>query len=169
MKGHYAREAFVFGITSIFCAFYFFAPTLLTSKSSLIEQKGNVIYIKTSYIPVESNGAKSIKARLVIRLENDPKFYIIFKNIGSDYTYELYEEIEDRLDKSGSASVWIRESELKEIEPKVFQIATGTGSIIYDMDDVKSELRYIFPFLIVCGFFGIGMYVHYKYPKLIKW
>lgn len=167
-RDHLAKKALWYGIGCIFCAFYFFAPILLTSKSSLLEQKGEVIYVKTTYIPVESRGAKSIKARLAIRLENDPKFYRIFKNIGSDRSYKLYEDIERRLENSGKASIWIRESELNEIEPKVFQIATGIGNIVYDIDDVKFELRLLFPFLLLCGFFSIGMYINYKRPKFFQ-
>ncbi|WP_298518165.1 hypothetical protein [uncultured Kordia sp.] len=167
-KDDYANELLFFGVTCIVCAFYFFAPTLLTSQSSLIEQKGTVIYVKTTYIPVGDSRSKSTKARLAIRLENDPKFYSIFKNIGNDRSYKLYEDIERRLEKSGSASIWIQEGELKDIEPKVFQIATGIGNILYDMDDAKSELRWVFPFLLVCGFVGIGAFGHHKYPGLFN-
>jgi len=167
-REHHAKNALWYGIGCIFCAFYFFAPTLLTSETSLVEQKGEVVYVKTRYIPVESRGAKSTKARLAIRLENDPKFYRIHKNIGSDRSYKLYEDIERRLKKSGKASIWILKSELNETTPKVFQIATGIGNIVYDMDDVKFELRLLFPLSLLCGLVCIGVYINYKRPELFS-
>lgn len=36
------------------------------------------------------------------------------------------------------------------------------------MDDVKSELLWLFPFLIVMGLLGLGIYFHYKYPDHFK-
>lgn len=161
---YHPRQGLWLGIVCFFCAIYFFAPTLLTSEASLIEQKGEVIYVKASYIPVESRRVKSIKARLAIRLENDPKFYRIYKNIGNDRSYKLYENIERRLEKSGKASIWIRKNELNEITPTVFQIATGKGNILFDIDDVKSELRWLFPLSLFIGCVGIGVYIDYKFP-----
>ena len=54
------------------------------------------------------------------------------------------------------------------MEPEVFQIATGENNVLYDMDDVKTELKFLFPFLLIMGFFGIGVYLNHKNPNRIK-
>jgi hypothetical protein len=167
-KNYYATKLLWFGISCIVCAFYFFAPTLFTTKNSLIEINGEIQNVNTFYTQVSSKGHKSVKSELLLKLENDKRTYKIFKNIEQSWSNEKYELIKKRLKKSGKAKVWIKENQQSKIEPEVFQIATGENDILYDMNDVKSELRFIFPFLLIMGVFGIGVYVNHKFPNPIK-
>jgi len=167
-KEYYAQKGLWFGIACIGCAFYFFAPTLFTSKKSLIERSGDVENVKAFYTQVSSRGHKSVKSELILNLQNDKRNYKLGKNIEQSWNNEKYELIETELKKSGKAIVWIKRSEQSNIEPEVFQIATGENNVLYDMDDVKSELKFLFPFLLVMGFFGIGLYLSHKYPNRIK-
>ena len=167
-KDYYAGQSLWFGIACIGCAFYFFAPTLFTTEKSLIEKRGKVENVKTFYTSVSSRGHKSVKSELILNLENDKRNYKLAKNIEQSWNNEKYELIEKELKKSGKAVVWIKESENSKMEPEVFQIATGEKNILYDMDDVKSELKFLFPFLIIMGLLGIGLYLNHKYPNRIK-
>ena len=167
-KEYYSQRSLWFGIACIGCAFYFFAPTLFTSERSLIETSGKVENVKAFYTQVSSRGHKSIKSELILKLQNDKRNYKLAKNIEQNRNNEKYELIEKELKKSGKAIVWIKKSEQSDMEPEVYQIATGERNILYDMDDVKSELKFLFPFLLIMGFFGIGVYLNHKYPNRIK-
>ncbi len=167
-KDYYARKALWFGIACIGCAFYFFAPTLFTTEKALIEKRGKIENVKAFYTQVSSRGHKSVKSELLLKLENDTRKYKLAKNIEQSWNNKKYELIEKELKKAGNAIVWIKESEQSFMEPEVFQIATAENQILYDMDDVKSELKFIFPFLIVMGLIGIGIYANHKFPNRIK-
>ncbi|MCL5130576.1 hypothetical protein [Algibacter sp. L4_22] len=167
-KDYYAGNLLWFGIACFVFALFFLAPTLFTSEKSLIEKRGKVENVKAFYTRVSSKGHKSVKSELILNLENDTRNYKLAKNIEQSWNNEKYELIEKELKKSGKAIVWIKESEQSDMEPEVFQIATGENEVLYDMNDVKFELKFLFPFLIVMGIFGIGVYLHNKYPKRIK-
>jgi predicted RND superfamily exporter protein len=173
IKRDYYREfigfcSLGFGIACIGGAFYFFAPTLFTSEKELIERNGKVENVETVYSQVSSKGIKSVKSELIIKLHNDNSFYKIVENIGHERRNGEYESIARELKKSGKALVWIKESEQLNLQPKVFQIATGESKILYDMENVKSELKFLFPFLLIVGTIGIGLFAIFKYPNLLK-
>ena len=167
-KNLYAGKLLWFGIACIGSAFYFFAPTLFTSEKSLFRTRGNIENVKIFYTRVSSEGHKSIKSELSLKIENDKRNYKLAKNIGQSRNNKKYEFIEKELKKSGKANIWIKKSQQSNIEPEVFQITTGENKILYDMGDVKSELKFLFPFLLIMGFFGIGVYVNHKYPNRIR-
>lgn len=167
-KDYYAGDLVVFGISCLVFALFFLAPTLFTSEKSLIEKRGKVEKVKAFYTRVGSKGHKSVKSELILNLENDTRNYKLAKNIEQRWNNEKYELIEKELKKSGKAIVWIKKSEQSDMEPEVFKIATGENEVLYDMDDVKSELKFLFPFLIVLSIFAIGFYLNNKYPKRIK-
>ncbi|OAB81430.1 hypothetical protein [Cochleicola gelatinilyticus] len=167
-KDFYAQQALWFGMACIGCAFYFFAPTLFTTEKSLIERNGEIEFVETYYNQVSSRGHKSIKSELRFAIKNDNKKYGVFKNIQQSRRNENYERIKNELNKSGKVAVWVKENEQSYVEPKVFRIANGQNEILYDMDDVKSELKFLFPFLLILGVFGIGLYFNHKYPTRMK-
>jgi hypothetical protein len=167
-KNYYVGKLLWFGIACIVCAFYFFAPTLFTSEKSLIRTSGNVENVKAYYTQVSSEGHKSIKSELFLKIQNDKRNYKLSKNIGQSRNNEKYEYIDKELKRSGKANIWIKKSQQSNIEPEIFQITTGENKVLYDMDDVKSELKFLFPFLIIMGIFGIGVYINHKYPNRIK-
>ncbi|WP_299537411.1 hypothetical protein [Ulvibacterium sp.] len=167
-KDYYAEKALWFGIACIGYAFYFFAPTLFTLENSLIETSGKVDNVRTLYTQVSSRGHKSVKSELILKLENDQRNYKLGKNIEQSWTNEKYELIKKELKKSGKAIVWIKKSNQTDLEPEVFQIANGEKEILLDIDEVKAELKWLFPFLIVMGLFMIGIYFNHKYPERFK-
>ncbi len=166
-KEFFANALLGVGIACISGAFYF-APTLFATHKSLIENSGKVENIKAFYTQVSSRGHESVKSELILNLQNDKRNYKLAKNIEQSWNNQKYELIEKKLKESGKAIVWIKKSEQSDMEPEVFQIATGENTVLYDMDDVKSELKFLFPFLLIMGFFGIGVYINHKYPNRIK-
>ena len=168
-KAYYAEGGLVVGITSIICAFYFFAPTLFTFKSSLIEQNGVIGNIKTHYTSVEdSRGSKSIKSELKFTLNSTQSIYVLMKNIGQSRFNERFENLEKQLKKSEIATVWIKKSQKDEYKPTVFQIADRHGEIIYDLSESKSHSRFGFLISFGLGIFGIGLFINHKYSDRIK-
>jgi len=164
-KAYYAEKGLFVGITSIICAFYFFAPTLFTFKSSLIEQNGEIENIKTHYTRVESRGSKSIKSELKFTLNSTQSIYVLMKNIGQSRYNERFEKLEKLLKKSERATVWIKESQREEYEPTVFQIADKNGTILYDFEESKTHSKFGFRISIGLGIFGIGLYLRHRFKK----
>lgn len=165
-KAYYAEEGLFAGITAIICAFYFFAPTLFTFKSSLIEQNGTVGNVKIYYTRVESSrGHKSIKSELKFTLNSTQSIYVLMKNIGQSRFNERFESLEKELKASDSATVWIKESQKDEYKPTVFQIADKSGKIIYDFNESKSHSGFGFLISFTVGIFGIGLLLRHKYWK----
>ena len=155
------------GVTCLGGALYF-APTLFTTEKSLVPIKGKVENVKTYYTQVSSKGHKSVKSELTLTLQNDKRKYNLAKNIEQSWQNEKYELIEKELKESGEAIVWIKEGSQSEGEPRVFQIGTGEKNILYDLDDVKSELKYLFPLFLVIGLFGVGLYLYDRYPTRFR-
>ncbi|MEP3836452.1 MAG: hypothetical protein ABJM36_02340 [Algibacter sp.] len=79
-KAYYAEKGLFVGITSVACAFYFFAPTIFTFKSSLIEINGEISELNTYYSRVESyRGSSSIKSELQFTLNSIQSIYVLKK------------------------------------------------------------------------------------------
>ncbi|MCH4824662.1 hypothetical protein ML462_15940 [Gramella lutea] len=168
-KADYGERGLFVGIASIICAFYFFAPTLFTFKSSLIEQRGRIESMEIFYTPVESwRGSKSVKSELIFTLNSTKSVYVLMKNIGLNSYNERFEEIERQLTKSGKATVLIKESQKEEFKPTVFQIADKNGEIIYNSNEAKSHSRLGFLISFGVGIFGIGIFIYHKYSNRIK-
>jgi sugar-specific transcriptional regulator TrmB len=168
-KAYYAEKGLFLGIASIICAFYFFAPTLFTFKSSLIEQSGEIRNLKTHYTRVESSrGSKSIKSELIFTLNSTQSIFVLMKNIGQSKFNERFENLEKQLKKSETATIWIKKSQKDEYQPTVFQIADSNGKIIYDLSESKSHSRFGFLISIGLGIFGIGIFINHRYSDRIK-
>ncbi|WP_422862078.1 hypothetical protein [Flagellimonas sp. W118] len=105
---------------------------------------------------------------MILKLKNDKRKYKLGKNIEQSRYNKKYELVKNELKKSGKAIIWIKKTDISEMEPQVFQIATGERNILYDMEDVKSELKFLFPLMLILGFFGIGVYLNHKYPDNVN-
>ena len=168
-RDYYASRMLWFGIACVLCAFYFAAPVLFTPKNSLVEIKGTLEKAKVRYQQVQgSNAHKSIKSILLIKLQGDQRSYELSENTGQRRYHKQFKFMEKELTKSGSTTLWIRKSERSSLEPKVFQVATGEGKVLFDIDDAKSKERFMFPFLLIIGFLMIGFYLHHKNPDRFK-
>ncbi|BAO56193.1 hypothetical protein [Nonlabens marinus] len=171
-KNYYTELNLTFGITCIFCALYFFAPTLFTLKSSLISKTGEIKKIETYYTQIVTDRGlhkvKSTKSQLQLQIIGQTQIYSLTKNIGYDYRNEKYENIKKSLLNSKTVKVWIKKNESKIWNPVIFEIEKDDGTIIYDMNDAKSELYFLFPFMIILGLFSSSMFFRHKYPKKFK-
>tara|TARA_R110002167_G_scaffold251509_1_gene457702 strand:- start:1047 stop:1589 length:543 start_codon:yes stop_codon:yes gene_type:complete len=160
-KNFYANGLLGIGIGCLAFAIYMI-PTLITTEKSLVPKTGKVKSVLAFYTQVNARGYKSLKSELLLTLENDKHKYKLAKNIGYSSRNEKYELIEKKLKESGKATVWINKNNQTNLEPEVFRIETGDNTVLYDIHDVKSELKYMFPFLLFMSFFGIGMYIRNK-------
>ncbi len=133
-------------------ALIFFAPTLLTFKSSLIGQTGKVENLKTNYIFVKVRGSHSIKSELVFTLNTTNSVYVIAENIGQSSYNKKFEILATKLDFSENATVWIKKSEKDEEKPKVFEITDRNGRVIYGFEESKFISKLLF---FICFGFGI--------------
>ena len=165
-KAYYAEKGLFVGITGIICAFYFFAPTLFTFKSSLITESGEIDNVKIFYNQVKgSRGGKSTKSELKFTMGSSKSIYVLMKNIGQNRYNDRFEKLKKELENSGKATVWIKKTEQNEFKPTVFQIADRNEKIIYDFDESKSHSRFGFLISFALGIFGIGLWLRHKYWK----
>ncbi|WP_282112269.1 hypothetical protein [Maribacter stanieri] len=165
-RAYYAEKGLFVGITALICAFYFFAPTLFTFKSSLVTRSGEVTDVKTFYNRIESSkGGSSIKSELKFTLKSSESVYVLIKNIGQSGYNSRFEKLATELKNSKEATVWINEKQMDEFKPTVFQIADRNGEILYDFKESKSKSKFGFLISFGVGVFGIGLYLFHKYRK----
>ena len=89
---------------------------ILTSRSSLTPIRGTLensnIYITTVSSKTKYNyEAISQKSELIFYLIEFKKKFALVENIGSDYRNKEYEDIQSKLKKADSVTVWIKKSE----------------------------------------------------------
>ena len=171
-KNYYAELNLTFGITLLFCSLYFFAPTLFTSKSSLISKNGQIKKVETYYTQIITDNrfhkVKSNKSTLQLQIIGQTQIYSLTKNIGYDFQNEKYENIKKALLNSETVKVWIKKTESEKWNPVIFQLEKGDGTIIYDLNDAKYELYFLFPFMIILGLFSTSIFLRHKFPKQFK-
>ena len=172
-KNYYAEMNLTVGLTIILCAFYFIAPTLFTFKNSLITIDGKLQKVETYYEKINNTGKlghkfTSNKSELIIYLKGNDQMYSLMKNIGYESRNEQYENIKKALNNSKSVKIWINKNQIDEWKPQVFQIEMDNDLMLYDIMDAKSELLFLFPFMIILGAFSTGIYLRHKYPIRFK-
>lgn len=168
-KAYYANKGLFVGIAAIVCAFYFFAPTLFTFKSALMEQTGDIDFINITYTPVESSrGTKSFKSELKFTLNSTNNTYVLMKNIGYSRHNERFEKLKNQLKKSETVTVWIKQSEKTKYRPTVYQIADNNKQRLYDFHESKSKARFGFLISFSFGLFGIGLFLKHKYSIRLR-
>ena len=168
-KRYYEEKVLAFGITCLIAAFYLSFESLFTSRNSLIELSGTIKNSEVIVDRVSSRNrlgyeAKSRRATLFFSLNEYPKIFKLAENIGQDYSHEEYELISKSLKNSRTVSVWINESEIKDLAPKVFQIDTNRQTIL-DFKTVKTEHAGISIYLFLFGAGMTGLALYSKYPK----
>ena len=80
----------------------------------------------------------------------------------------MYENIKTALLNSKMIKVWIKKTHSEKWNPVIFQLENDDGTIIYDMNDAKSELYFLFPFMIILGLFSTSIFLRHRYPKKFK-
>jgi hypothetical protein len=166
------RRLLVFGVTCLISAIAYFLPDLLTTKHSLLQIKGSVIYsdlvidevFNRNRIGIES---KSRRATLVFILDGQSRLFRLVENIGKDYNHIEYKKLLERLRGSKQVVVWIKSSDEKLHEPKIFQIDIDNQTD-FDFATVKYENIWIFLLLISFGLFCILIVLYKEYPKKLQ-
>jgi hypothetical protein len=171
-KNYYAELNLTFGLSCIISAFYFFAPTLFTFNSSLILKAGEIKKIETYYTQVTDerllHDVKSNKSQLQLQVIGETQIFSLTKNIGYDHRNEKYEKIKKSLLDSKVVKVWIKKSQVEKWNPVIFKLENDDGIILYDIQDAKSEVYFLFPFMIILGLFSISVFLRHKYPKKFR-
>ncbi|MPQ46939.1 hypothetical protein GCQ56_07910 [Marinifilum sp. N1E240] len=148
------------GIASIICGVYFFASTLFTFESSLIECNGKLERVEVLYKKIESSGGSgSIKSELEFRLKNEKQVFVLTKNIGQDGYNFQFEKIANKIKKSRGLTIWIKGNQINKLRPTVFRISNHLDEILYDVKDAKSKSKFGFIVSMIVGIIGIGGFV----------
>jgi len=146
--------------------------TILTSRASLILIRGTLensnIYITTVSSKTKYNHeAISQKSELIFYLVEFKIKFALVENIGSDYRNKEYEEIQTKLKKADSVTVWIKKSEMEFWEPKIFQIEAD-HEIVLEFQNVRFKERSLVIFFLLLGIGCIIFPVYAFYPRLFK-
>lgn len=162
-KAYFAGNALFVGIISIVCGFYFFAPIIFVTKSSLTPIKGKITNVKTFYTEVESRTSKTIKSELKFTLDKANNVFGLTKNIGHNRYNETFENLAKQLNDSENVTVWIKESQLDKFKPIVFQISDRSGKTIYSLTESRQDTIEAFISTIILGLVGIGIFIAHKF------
>jgi hypothetical protein len=145
---------------------------MLTSRATLTPIKGTLencyIYITTVSSKTKYNyEAISQKSELIFYLIEFKIKFALVENIGSDYRNKEYEDIQSKLKRADSVTVWIKKSELEYWEPKIFQIDADKETVL-EFQNVRFKERTIVFFLLLFGIGCIIFPVYAFYPRLFK-
>jgi hypothetical protein len=136
-------------------------------KSRLKGLKGT---IRTADTYIETNtdryGHSSQKSELIFYLNEYKKEFYMAHNIGDDYFDREYENILKQLKRADSIIVWVRPRDIKDYQPKVFQITSG-NDVILDFDDLRTEKSPVTIFMLILGLGSIVLFVYIRFPS--KW
>jgi hypothetical protein len=140
-----------------------------TFKSSLIPVRGTIesadIDIKTV---TDRKGHKSQVSEVVFYLNESKMKFQLAENIGSGCAYDDHFEIVKGLKKSKSVTVWIKERDLNETGPEIFEIENENGYVLLDIETVKADKRPITAFLLFMGMGSIVFFFWIKYPDKFR-
>ncbi len=142
-----------------------------TSDTDLIQIKGNLrsanVYVSTV---TDSHGHSSQKSDLIFFLKDGNQKYQLTQNIGIEYYDKNYQQIRLSLEKADSVSVWIKKSESKDWQPKVFQMK-GDDKILLSANDVRdqeSPILFLFGAMgLVCICIGTAMAYPDEFKKVV--
>jgi hypothetical protein len=148
----------------LFFIFYFgyvLFIQLLFEDDKLIEIKGQLTkkhnFVKTDTL----KNKKTVKcAYLSFLMKNDKRLYVLKLDIEGVYQgYNAFAGVDKELENAGQISVWIKNSELHKIRPKVYRISTDDVTVyeIIDKPD-DNNLSYLLLTLIT-GFLTLTYYI----------
>ncbi|WP_339786168.1 hypothetical protein [uncultured Imperialibacter sp.] len=171
-KKRYEWRILFYGVGCLISAFYLNFESIVTTRSSLTELSGS---IRNSEILIDNvsrkgrlgNEVRSRRATLIFSLNEHQKLFKLRENIGHEFSNSEYDRLSRLLLNSESVSVWISESQVDSIEPKVFQIDVN-GQTILDFDSVTSKYSAVSALLLFLGLGATGFALYSKYPKRIR-
>ena len=137
-------------------------------KSNLVPFTGTLrtADIYTSTVS-DRRGHKSQKTELIFYLNEFDKKFSLVENIGQDYYSKDYGTLLRNLNKADNITVWVRNSEKDDYEPKVFQIDRDELTIL-DFDTVKFKNRCATAFMLFMGLGSIVLFTWFRYPGKLK-
>lgn len=153
-KKRYGIALLIMGIMMILFGIHEL-PTIWTFKSSLIPIKGTLhsadIYTTNA---TDNRGHSSRVTELIFYMNESSQKYRCIENIGSRYVNKKYEAILSGLKQADSISVWIKKSEIDELEPKVFQIDNERTTLL-DFETVQTKNSPITAYMLGFGLVSI--------------
>lgn len=165
-KKWYGKRLLLFGLTCLILSITFFLPDLLTTKNSLLQISGQVIYSDL----VIDEVSKGRRATLVFMLDGQTQLFRLVENIGKDYKHTEYKKLLERLRAAMQVVVWIKSSDKQIHEPKIFQVDIDNKTYLNFMA-VKYKNAWLFAFIMFVGLTSmtVVLYKLYKeYPKKFK-
>lgn len=162
---------FLMGVTLLVIAIQQLT-VIWTTENSLIPLKGTLQSCNTYITPVSNtkrygSKANSQKAELIFYLNEHKKKFTLMENIGDDYSNEEYENINRKLNRSDSVTVWVKKSAVADWEPKVFKINTDSETIL-KLQTIRFKERPLALFLLLMGLVSIFFPIYVFYPKLFR-
>jgi hypothetical protein len=168
----YGRRLLLFGLTCVLLSITFFLPDLLTTKKSLLQKSGQLIYSDLVIDEVSSKNrigveSKSKRATLIFMLEGQSQLFRLAENIGKDYDHIEYKKLLERLRAAQQVVVWIESSDEKIHEPKIFQVDIDDKTYL-DFVTVKYKNIWIFACLMSIGLASMTVVLYKEYPEKFK-
>lgn len=158
---YHGNRLLIFGLLVTGLGLYQFT-NLLTFKSQLTEIKGVLssadVYVTT--VTERSRGTKSQKSELIFYLSGRQQKFGLVENIGSNYKNLEFEQLRKSLRRADSVAVWVKQSEVENYEPKVFQIDADRKTIL-EFEKVRTKDSGLTLFLLFLGLSTIYFRVFY--------
>ena len=140
-------------------------PTILTFKSSLTQIRGTLRTADTYVTTVtDRRGHESRKSELIFYINGRQQKFYLAQNIGDKWRDEKYRKILKGLERADTVTVWVRESEIDEYEPQVFQIDNEKGTLL-DFEMVRDRERPITAFVLLLGLGSIAAFIRLRFPN----
>lgn len=162
MKKLYAVRMLIIGLISLASGIYMI-PRSIVFRSQLTELKGTLsaenILVKT----VNSGRKSSQTSTLSFYLNEYKKKFVLVENVGNSWASLDHQRIERDLRVARDIIVSIKQSELDEYQPRVFEIRSDE-KIILDFEEVKDQSRYLMAFFIAMGIGAIIAWYYFRKP-----
>jgi hypothetical protein len=142
----------------------YFASDSWVWRTDLVPVAGKLFSAEIYITNVESHrGGQSRKSELIFFLTDKHQKFVLSENIGDEYKNPFYLQVQQGLHAARTITVYIKESELDEYEPKVYQIDTDRGTLI-DFESVRTEHSNVAIFMLALGI-GCILLVFYARNK----
>lgn len=160
---NYQNRLLILGITLTALGIYQL-PTIWTLKSGLTEIKGSLGAADTYITNVtDRRGHESRKSELIFSINGRKQKFYLVENIGDKWIDEKYEKILQGLKRTDTITVWVRQSEVDEYEPEVFQIDNDRTTLL-DFETVRTDKSPLTAFMLLLGLGSITAFLWLRFP-----
>lgn len=141
--------------------------TVFTFKFSLAPISGTINNVKTYVSTVSSKGHKSQKSELIFHLRGHNQQFELSRNIGDGIIDEEYESWCKVLEKADSVKIWVRESEIRDYQPQIFQIEAD-NEILLAHETVRQGPALLAFSMTILGLGSLLLFSFLKFPHKMK-